>query len=123
MRNLRVFGISDIPITNNNKIKRDSTMLKLMGELLKRNVAVQSVEVLQKKIKIIKNVYRQEFTKIEKSKKSGAGTDDIYQPQLAWFKRTDIFLKNVVTSRTTTSNLVLSFVLLHNFSYFYYIHL
>ena len=30
----------------NNKMKRDSAMLKLMGELLKRNVAVESVEVL-----------------------------------------------------------------------------
>jgi hypothetical protein len=34
----------------NNKIKRDSAMLKLMSELLKRNVAVESVEVLRKKI-------------------------------------------------------------------------
>ena len=70
----------------------------------------------------MKNVYRQELRKIEKSKKSGAGADDIYQPQLAWFKRADIFLKNV-SSRTTTSNLVATFVLLHNFSYIYYIHL
>jgi hypothetical protein len=38
----------------NNKIKRDSAMLKLMGKLLKRNVAVESVEVLRKKIKSIK---------------------------------------------------------------------
>jgi hypothetical protein len=53
----------------NNKIKRDSAILKLMGELLKRNVAVESVEVLRKKIKSIKNVYRQELTKTEKSKK------------------------------------------------------
>jgi hypothetical protein len=53
----------------NNTIKRDSAMLKLMGELLKRNVAVESVGVLRKKIKSIKNVYRQELTKIEKSKK------------------------------------------------------
>ena len=30
----------------NNKIKRDSAVLKPMGELLKRNVAVESVEVL-----------------------------------------------------------------------------
>ena len=44
----------------NNKIKRDSAMLKLMGELLKRNVADESVDVLRKKIKYIKNVYRQE---------------------------------------------------------------
>ena len=41
-------------------------MLKLMGELLKRNLAVESVEVLRKEIKIVKNAYRQEITKIEK---------------------------------------------------------
>ena len=34
----------------NNQIKRDSAMLKLMGALLKRNVAVENVEVLRKKI-------------------------------------------------------------------------
>jgi hypothetical protein len=37
----------------NSKIKRDIAILKLMGELLKRNVAVESVEVLRKKIKSI----------------------------------------------------------------------
>jgi hypothetical protein len=40
----------------NSKIKSDSAMLKLMGELLKRNVAVQSAVVLRKKIKKKKNV-------------------------------------------------------------------
>jgi hypothetical protein len=50
----------------NNKIKCDSAMLKLMGEPLKGNVAVESVEVLRKKIKKYKKVYRQELTKIEK---------------------------------------------------------
>jgi hypothetical protein len=34
----------------NNQTKRDSAMLKLMGELLKRNVAVKNMEVLRKKI-------------------------------------------------------------------------
>ena len=38
----------------NYKIKRDNAMLKLMGQLLKRNVAVESLEVLRKKIKSIK---------------------------------------------------------------------
>jgi hypothetical protein len=51
-------------------------------------------------------VYWQELTKIKKKKKSGAGADNVYQPKLAWFKRADIFLKNVVSSRTTTVNLV-----------------
>jgi hypothetical protein len=34
----------------NNQIKSGSAMLKLMGELLKRSVAVKNVEVLRKKI-------------------------------------------------------------------------
>jgi hypothetical protein len=59
---------------------------------------------------------------LKNPKKSGAGADNVYQPKLAWLKRADIFLKNV-PSRATTSNLVSTFVLLHNFSNFYYIHL
>jgi plasmid replication initiation protein len=121
VHNYNLFGscIIHILYTECAKTKKNNSG----AERLKRNVAVESVEVLRKKTKSIKNVYQQELTKIEKSKKSGAGTDDIYQPQLAWFKRADIFLKNVVSSRTTTSNLVPTLVLLHNFSYFYYIHL
>jgi hypothetical protein len=69
-------------------------MLKLMGKLLKRNVAVKSVEVLRKKMESIKNMYRQELTKIYIYKKKRAGADDVYQPKLAWFKRANIFLKN-----------------------------
>jgi len=33
----------------NNKIKGDSAMLKLMGELLKRNVADENVDVLRRR--------------------------------------------------------------------------
>jgi hypothetical protein len=40
----------------NDNIKSDDAMLKLMGALLKRNVAVESVEVMRKKLKSIKNV-------------------------------------------------------------------
>jgi hypothetical protein len=50
----------------NIQIKRNNAILKLMGELLKRNVAVESVEVLRKKIKKYKNMYRQKLTKIKK---------------------------------------------------------
>ena len=41
----------------------------ILNIILKRNVAVESVEVLRKKIKSIKNVYWQELTKTEKLKK------------------------------------------------------
>ena len=44
-------------------------MLRLMGELSRRNVAVESVEILRKKTKCIKNVFRLELTMIEKNPK------------------------------------------------------
>ena len=120
-------GLWNIRQSNyNNKIKRDIAMLKLMGELLKRMCGCWKCEGSTKEDKKYKNVYRQELRELENKKKnkkkSGAGTDYVYQPTLAWFKRADIFLKNVVSSRTT-SNLLSTFVLLHNFSYFYYINL
>jgi hypothetical protein len=37
------------------------------------------------KIKIIKTVYSQELNKIIKSKKSGAGTKDLYKPKPVLF--------------------------------------
>jgi hypothetical protein len=76
----------------NNKIKRDSAMSKLMGELLKRSVDVESVEVLRKKIKSIKTCTGKSLRRL-KNKKKVAGADDFYQPKLAWFKWADIFLK------------------------------
>jgi hypothetical protein len=47
-------GLWNIRHSDYYKIKRDNAMLKLMGKLLKRNVAIESVEVLGKKIKGIK---------------------------------------------------------------------
>ena len=104
-----------------NKIKHDSAMLKLMGKVLKRNVAVESVEVLRKKVKSIKNLYWQELTKIEKK----------MEQQLMMFVnlnlhglRGPIFSLKVMYQVAQLHRILLStFVLLHNFSYFYYIHL
>jgi hypothetical protein len=96
-------------------------MLKLMGKVLKRNVAVESVEVLRKKVKSIKNLYWQELTKIEKK----------MEQQLMMFVnlnlhglRGPIFSLKVMYQVAQLHRILLStFVLLHNFSYFYYIHL
>jgi hypothetical protein len=44
-----------------------------------------TADCVRRKIKIIKTVYSQELNKIMKSKKSGAGTNDFYKPQLVWF--------------------------------------
>jgi hypothetical protein len=44
-------GLWNIRHSDYNKTKRDSAMLKRTDEMLKRNVAVESVELVRKKIK------------------------------------------------------------------------
>jgi hypothetical protein len=41
----------------NSQIKRDSAVLKLRGELLKRNVAVKNVEVLREDNNFVNSVF------------------------------------------------------------------
>jgi hypothetical protein len=60
---------------------------------------------LKAKIKNIKDVYRNELAKIEKSRKSGSGTDDIYYPKLVWFDQANFF-REVLSTRNSQSNLV-----------------
>ena len=50
----------------------------------------------KRKIENLKDCYRNELNKINRSKKSGAGTDDIYTPKLVWFSKADSFLRNVM---------------------------
>lgn len=60
---------------------------------------------LKAKIKNIKDVYRNELSKVEKSKKSGSGTNNIYYPKLVWFDRANFF-REVLSTRNSQSNLV-----------------
>lgn len=103
----------NFPILWNIKLKeyldtklRDSAFDKL-SEKLKADglVGDMTVKQLKAKIKSIKDAYRQELAKIEKSKKSGTGTDDIYCPKLVWFGKAD-FLREIISTRVSTSNLV-----------------
>ena len=106
------------------KNAREYQFSKLMEELRQSNVDFDDAETLHKKLKSFKDVYRSERNKVIKSMKSGAGTDDIYKPKLAWYDKADAFLKKVVSSRESSSNLVSAslvyisfFVVLTSFSY------
>jgi hypothetical protein len=46
---------------------------------------------LKAKIKSVKVVYRQELGKIERSKKSGSGVEEIYLSKLQWFDSASSF--------------------------------
>lgn len=93
---------SDYP----NKAKRESSMIKLKGELIGLGVAVPDLSFLRARIKAVKATYRGELLKVSESKTSGAGTDDVYVPKLPWFTAADSFLRDVVITRKSTSNLV-----------------
>lgn len=78
-------------------------MIKLKGELIGLGVAVPDLSFLRARIKA---TYRGELLKVSESKTSGAGTDDVYVPKLPWFTAADSFLRDVVITRKSTSNLV-----------------
>lgn len=71
----------------------------------KQLIGEMNIKQLKAKIKSIKDVFRQEVQKIEKSKKSGSGTEDVYVPKLVWFQQAS-FLSEVMATRISTSNLV-----------------
>lgn len=93
---------------------KDYCNTKLKGEIFQRLynelnekqlIGGMDVKQLKAKIKSIKDVYRQELHKIEKSKKSGCGTEEVYSPKLAWFNEAN-YLAEVLATRSSESNLV-----------------
>ncbi|CAH2094227.1 unnamed protein product [Euphydryas editha] len=65
-----------------------------------------TVEEVKLKVKNIRTTYNREASKVAKSKKSGAGEDDVYRPQLIWFSVADRFLKPVIEGRNSKDNMV-----------------
>lgn len=86
------------------KNARQISFKKLIKELTEIGYEIPYEEYLRKKIKNIKDVYRNELNKVKKSLKSGTG--DVYEPKLRWFNKADSFLKNVKGGRESSSNLV-----------------
>lgn len=95
-------------ITCPDYLKRDvkkKSFTELVQELEDSGMPVQE-DGLRKKIKVIRDTYRNEVNKIKKSQKSGAGTEDIYKPKLVWFSTADSFWNAVISGRQSSSNLV-----------------
>ncbi|XP_017476303.1 PREDICTED: uncharacterized protein LOC108366408 [Rhagoletis zephyria] len=65
-----------------------------------------SISELKTKIKSVRIMYSREAAKIASSKKSGAGTDDVYIPKVSWFQVAERFLKPVGEGRATETNMV-----------------
>ena len=91
----------------NSKLK-DEVFQRLSKELAENELlGGMDTKQLKSKIKSIKDVYRQELHKIEKSKKSGCGANEVYSPKLLWFHDAS-FLAEVIATRQSPSNLVSS---------------
>jgi hypothetical protein len=63
-------------------------------------------DMLRKRIKSIKTVYRTDLMKGIKSKKSAASPNDIYKQKLSWYMTADAFLKDATASKKITCSLV-----------------
>jgi hypothetical protein len=67
-----------------NKNKRELSFERLVPK--EQGFENIDMELMHKKLKTIKTVYRQELPKITKSKKTGVRTDNSYKPKLVWFE-------------------------------------
>ena len=93
----------------NTKLKEE--LFQQLKEQLAAKGLIEGMDdkQLKSKIKTIKDVYRHELAKIEKSRKSGAGTEEVYSPKLVWFSAAHFF-REVLSTRKTQSNLVSKFI-------------
>ncbi|CAJ0967363.1 unnamed protein product [Ranitomeya imitator] len=68
-----------------NRYKKKAAYEKLVA-LYKQHHPTETVDenIVRKKIQALRTVYKKEVNKVEKSMKSGAGTDDVYVPKL-WY--------------------------------------
>ncbi|XP_054259608.1 uncharacterized protein LOC128984325 [Macrosteles quadrilineatus] len=88
-------------------LKRDSkqqAFAKLLDEL-RLNGIIVTEDVLKKKIKNLRDAYRNELIKVKKSKKSGAGASEVYKPKLVWFVAADAFWNSVLSGRQSSSSM------------------
>ncbi|KAG8258299.1 hypothetical protein J6590_104021 [Homalodisca vitripennis] len=88
-------------------LKRDSkqqAFAKLLDEL-RLNGIIVTEDVLKKKIKNLRDAYRNELNKVKKSKKSGAGASEVYKPKLVWFGAADAFWNSVLSGRQSSSSM------------------
>lgn len=71
------------------------------------------------KKKNLRSTYNQELLKIEKSKKSGSGTDEIYEPSIKWFDAMDYIMKIINLKEKETSSNLVSIIFLITQSYYF----
>ncbi|KAL4709229.1 hypothetical protein ACJJTC_010529 [Scirpophaga incertulas] len=76
-----------------NKQKRDAAYITIIEEM---NISGFSVTDVKNKINNLRSTYSQEIKKIQDSKKSGAGLDNVYISNIKWLNEMEeVFAKNL----------------------------
>lgn len=84
-----------------NKQARDSAYKEIEDTMGIEGFGVQEIK---NKIKNLRSTYSQEKKKIKDSMKSGAGSNDIYIPNVRWFKEMDQFLRVLEENKRHTED-------------------
>ena len=86
-----------------NKLTRELAYSKMI-EFCRKFEPSADRQFIVNKINNLKGAFKKELKKLESSKLSGAGTDDVYEPKL-WYFHHLMFLQDQETPRTGVSNL------------------
>ncbi|KAG8317535.1 hypothetical protein J6590_024761 [Homalodisca vitripennis] len=81
-----------------NRNVKETAYNKLLENVMNAGMPA-TVELLKKKIKSLRDTYRKELNKIQKSVKSGAGANEVYKPKLVWFPTAEVFWHGAVSGR------------------------
>ncbi|XP_056644511.1 uncharacterized protein LOC130450245 [Diorhabda sublineata] len=87
----------DVKCKEYRDINKRNNAYEAMADII--NITIEQVK---KKLNNIRSTYLQEKKKVDISKSTGSGTEDIYTPNLSWFGSMT-FLDDVTTQRKTNS--------------------
>ncbi|KOB67403.1 Uncharacterized protein OBRU01_19870 [Operophtera brumata] len=79
------------------KDKRNAALIAIVNEMNINDIGVTEVK---NKIKNLRSTYRQELKKIENSKKSGAGLNNVYVSNIKWLKEMEEVFMNDLKRKT-----------------------
>ncbi|PIO31835.1 hypothetical protein AB205_0053260 [Aquarana catesbeiana] len=84
-----------------NKPVRKATLERLLA-FVQTLIPETTLEILERKIGILRNMYRREHNKIQASLRPGASSDDVYTPKLWYFEKL-CFLDDQTEARESLS--------------------
>lgn len=89
-----------------NNIARNNAYQDILTNMDDPNL---TLKIIKTKIKNLRSVYHSELKKIESSKRSGSGTDTVYNPSTSWFHEMHSFLGDTGEYREPISMELVSF--------------